>query len=148
MKPRIPLAVLCLPLLLPAQVPPPRGVIVEQVDKGSEAESAGVMVGDLITGWSQGADAEEIESPFDWTDFEKERPPRGTVNLRIFSGSRERVWALRNGSTGIVVRPALRPELAAEWQRCRELEKTGKIPAAAEGWRHLLAQVDPAIRHG
>ncbi len=133
---------LCLLLLLPAQTAPPRGVIVEQVDKGSEAESAGVMAGDLITAWSQGPDAGAIESPFDWANFEKERPPRGPVVIRIFSGSRERVWTLRNGSPGIAVRPVLRLELAAAWQQCRELEKTGKLPAAAEGWRGLIGQVN------
>jgi|HubBroStandDraft_1064217.scaffolds.fasta_scaffold00908_10 CHAT domain-containing protein/Tfp pilus assembly protein PilF len=142
MRQRTLLLSLCLLLLLPAQTPPPRGVIVEQVDKGSEAETAGVMAGGLITGWSQGQDAGEIESPFDWTDFEKERPPRGPVAIRIFSASRARVWTLRNGSPGIAVRPVLRPELAAGWQRCRELEKTNKLAEAAQSWRGLIGQVN------
>src|SRR5580658_6862790 len=140
MRSFIPLAALCLVRLLSGQIPP-LGVIVEQVSKGSEAESAGIMTGDLITGWSQGSEAGQIDSPFDWTDFEKERPPRGPVAVRVLSGARERAWTLRNGSLGITIRPVLRPELAAAWRRCRELEKTGKPAAGAEAWRGLIGQV-------
>ena len=75
MASRISLAALFLVLLLAAQNPPPRGVIVEEVSKGSEAESAGILVGDLITGGPQGPEAGEIQNPFDWTDFEKSGPP-------------------------------------------------------------------------
>jgi CHAT domain-containing protein/Tfp pilus assembly protein PilF len=138
---RILLAILGPVLVLPAQTPPLHGVVVEQVDKGSEAESAGILVGDLIAGWSQGGDGGEIASPFDWTDFEKERPPRGPVTLRVFSGALERIWTLRKGSTGIAVRPVLRPELAAARLQCRDLEKTNKLAEAAQGWRRLIGQV-------
>jgi CHAT domain-containing protein/Tfp pilus assembly protein PilF len=101
-----------------------------------------VQAGNLIAAWSQGSETGEIESPFDWVGFERERPPRGPVNLRIFSGSRERVWTLRNGSAGIAVRPLLRPALLAAWKRCRELENAAKFDQATQGWRAFMGQMN------
>ena len=119
------------------------GVVVEEVQRGSEADRAGVKPGDRITGWQQGALAGTIGAPFDWDEFETERAPRGTATLRTLRHDSDSTWTLRNGITGVKVRPALRPDLTGLWQQCRALEKSGKLPEAVQAWRHLAGRVSP-----
>ncbi len=126
---------------LPAALAAQTGVIVEQVEKGSEAEGAGLRAGDTIVAWSQGTADGQLDSPFDWADFEVEWLPRGIVTLRGSRDSRALTWTLPNGSPGIAVRPVLRPDLEPLWQRCRDSEKADRFAAAAEGWRGMLGQL-------
>ncbi len=131
------LALLGLPMGLKAQA----GVVVEQVEKSSEAEAAGVRAGDNITGWSQGTAEGKFDSPFDWGDFEIEWLPRGNVTLRGLRDSQGQTWMLPNGTPGITVRPVLREDLTPLWQRYREMEMAGKFAEAGEGWRGMIGQI-------
>src|SRR5213595_1095699 len=83
----VPVLLLTLPALSPAQTQSSeRGVVVEQVDKGSEAEKAGLQAGDVILAWSHSELRGNIESPFDLAEVETEQRPRGAVLLEGLRG--------------------------------------------------------------
>lgn len=115
------------------------GVIVEQVDKGSEAESAGLQVGDVVFAWSRGLAEGLIESPFGWTDVVIEQAPRGTLTLRGLRNNQERVWSLGLRQWGLTVGPVMRAGLKASYEQCRGLGQTDKHGEAAHCWKSILA---------
>jgi len=120
------------------------GVYIEEIEKGSPAEQAGLRVGDLIVAWSQGTDSGTIESPFDWIDFEFERAPRGAAAVRLYRGSEELTDTFHAGAAGAKMRPVLSAERTRLWLLCRSLEHAGKTTQVAEGWRTLIGQAGPA----
>jgi CHAT domain-containing protein/tetratricopeptide (TPR) repeat protein len=71
-----------------------RGVVIDEVPKGSALEKAGLRVGDVILNWERlpnppanpEAASGKIETPLDWMWLEIEQAPRGVVRL---TGERE-----------------------------------------------------------
>jgi CHAT domain-containing protein/tetratricopeptide (TPR) repeat protein len=66
-----------------------RGVVVEEVPKGSALAKAGLQAGDVILNWERlpnppgnpEAASGNLESPFDWMWLEIEQAPRGVIKL-------------------------------------------------------------------
>jgi CHAT domain-containing protein/tetratricopeptide (TPR) repeat protein len=130
-----------------AQLSAERGVVVEQVTKGSEAEKAGFKADDVILSWSRSDSGGNIESPFDLTEVELEQKPRGSVLLEGLRGQEKQTWTMGLTAWGIVVRPPLSAELLAAYQQDQELTKTGAWSEAAVLLRTAASRVpksDPA----
>ncbi len=57
------------------------GVEVEQVDKGYEANRAGLQKGDILLRWSRDGQGGAIESPFDFFQLTVEQRPLGVITI-------------------------------------------------------------------
>src|SRR5579864_5843466 len=57
------------------------GIIVESVDKNSEAEKAGIQRGDILLDWTRGDRKGPIASPFDLPYLRFEQASRGPVKI-------------------------------------------------------------------
>ena len=114
-----------------------KGVVINAVKKSSEAERAGLQVGDVLQSWARGDAQGEIESPFDLPQIEIEQAPRRTVTLEGLRGTEKRVWALGPGSWGVHVRPNLPESLYIEEEK---LIAAGKTQDAAQYWRSAALQ--------
>jgi len=121
------------------------GVIVEQIEKNSEAEKAGLQPGDVLLHWVRGDAQGDIESPFDLAGVETEQAPRGTVTLKGLRGTVKQSWAMGGDRWKVMARPQLAESLLLIYEEGRELEKAAKATAAAERWRAaaIEARSDP-----
>jgi len=125
-----------------AQVPSPElGVVVEQVEKGSESEKAGLQAGDVILAWSRAESHGNIESPFDLAEIEIEQNPRGPVLLEGLRGREKQVWRMGPSAWGIVRRPTLSGDFLMAYQQSQELAKAGALAEAAERLRTVASRV-------
>jgi hypothetical protein len=124
---------LCLPTSFAAQTPKEKlaaapakvGVRVERVDKGQEAEAAGIQVGDYIVEWSRAGGGGAIESLFDWAEILTDETPRGTITLRGWRRGQKMKWSLGLRRWGLVVKPIFPERLAKMSDSCRDLETAG-----------------------
>lgn len=118
------------------------GVVVEKVERNSEAEKAGLREGDVILSWSRGDQQEKVESPFDiaWLDIEQR--PRGVVTVQGFRDGQVRSWKLSPVYWSLDVRPNFSGALLRYFQDRNKKKKTAQgaeqlisaanHPAAAE----------------
>lgn len=120
-----------------------KGVAVEVVEKGADAETAGLQSGDVLLAWSRGGQLQEIASPFDWPAV---TPAPGTsvpLILRGLRGSNERTWTL-SSILGITLGPVILPSFALSYHECRELSRAGKSMDSARCWRAAVTRVQTA----
>src|SRR5712692_2083384 len=103
-----------------------KGVIADAVKKDSDAERAGLQVGDILLSWTRDGSKGEIESPFDLPLIEVEQAPRGAVTIEGLRGTEKRVWVLRPGSWGLHVRPNLIEPLLAIYLEAQKLAAAGE----------------------
>ena len=68
------------------------GVVVDEVRKGSNAEQAGLQVGDVLLKWSRAEASGRFESPFDVSYVDVEQSPRGSVVIEGLRGTEAHVW--------------------------------------------------------
>src|SRR5262245_56189996 len=62
------------------------GVVLVRVAPGLAAERAGMRPGDRLLRWRQGPDAGRLDSPFELSELEVERGPRGPVEIALRRG--------------------------------------------------------------
>ena len=128
-----------------------RGVVVEEVGKGSAGEKAGIQPGDVVLSWvrvaAPPANPEEargeIRSPFDFADVELEQAPRGEVQLFLSRSGKNLSVTVPPGTWAISVRPPFGEPLLSRYQHGRELLDK-QIDRAAELWRDLAAEASAA----
>ncbi|HEY6250264.1 MAG TPA: tetratricopeptide repeat protein [Candidatus Angelobacter sp.] len=111
-----------------------KGVIVEEVTKGSAGEQAGLRQGDIIVTWARGNEHGEVNSPFDITAVIIEQSPRGRVTLEGLRGATKQVWTIGLGKWGLATRPQLPEELQSRYRKGQDLASEGKATEAAEYW--------------
>ena len=127
-----------------AGVPAAAGVVVEEVAPGSLGERAGLLPGDVLTGWwrpgaapaNPGPAAGLLLSPFDLQAAFVEQAPRGALQLFGTRGSAAWSWTLLGGAAIEQVAVETRPLLAADLLALHEESKSllaaqQGIPAAA-----------------
>ncbi len=117
------------------------GIVVEEVEKNSEAEKAGVRKDDIILRWARGDARGQIESPFDLSSIEVEQAPRGPVTLGGLRGTARQIWTLGPNSWGFKVRPDLPPTFLFAYREGEALAAAGKLVEAAEHWRALADEI-------
>jgi CHAT domain-containing protein/tetratricopeptide (TPR) repeat protein len=115
------------------------GVIVESVDKESEAEGLGIKPGDIIDGWIRATERGAIHSPFDFAWVEIEQKPRGALSLQGHRGAENLSWKFVTDQFGLKVRPIMRESLLANYAEGVALAKVGKLTEAAETWKRAAA---------
>ncbi len=122
-----------------------RGVVIEEIPKGSTLEKAGLLVGDVITAWKRlpnpPANSEaaggSLTSYFDWLDLVVEQAPRGTVVLGGRRGEEHLVLTVCPGLWGATVRPVLTPALEKIYVAGKAHFATGDLEVAVQDWRLL-----------
>jgi CHAT domain-containing protein/Tfp pilus assembly protein PilF len=119
------------------------GVIIETVNKGSVAEKAGLLPGDVIITWSRAASPPanpqpaqgHILSPFDLLNVEWEQSPRGPITLAGTRTKRKLKWQLSQGSWGLAARPALQGNLLTLYQKGKDSLEAKQPKDAVAHWR-------------
>jgi CHAT domain-containing protein/Tfp pilus assembly protein PilF len=120
-----------------------QGVVVESVAKGSDAERAGLAVGDTILSWSQGDRHGSITSPFEFAAMEFEVAPRGEAVFEGSRGTASSKWLLKAEKWGAKVRPNLPLDLLARYTEGLQLAKAGETGKAMERWRTAIGEAGP-----
>jgi CHAT domain-containing protein len=120
------------------------GVVVLDVQKGGDAEKAGLQEGDILLRWSRGDASGELELPFDvsWVDIEQR--PRGQVTFEGVRGSTSQTWVLkRDGTWKLKTRPNLKGQLLVTYLNAYQLVKKKRFAQAARHWQSVANQVPP-----
>src|SRR5258708_7229715 len=112
-----------------------KGVVVESLTKGSEAERVGLRVGDILLSWARGDVRGEIESPFELPQIETEQASRGPIKIEGLRGAEKRVWLLRSQGWGIVVRPHFSGSVLSIYLEGQRLADAGKLTEGVKLWR-------------
>lgn len=123
------------------------GVVVETIQKNSEADRAGLVEGDVVSAWSRGDARGKIESPFDLAAIEIEQAPRGPVTLEGLRDKENKAWTLGQDAWGIQVRPNFAEAQRAIYREGQGDASAGNLNQAEEKWRALAARpeiFDPA----
>jgi CHAT domain-containing protein/L,D-peptidoglycan transpeptidase YkuD (ErfK/YbiS/YcfS/YnhG family)/Tfp pilus assembly protein PilF len=113
------------------------GVVVERIDKGFEADKAGIREGDILLGWSYGNNKGQFESPFDLSTIEMEQGPLGSVTLEGMRGSERLVWALGPDAWGVDARPNFSGTALSVYQQCQGIEQADKPDGLGKCWNRL-----------
>lgn len=116
------------------------GVVVERVLEHSEAENAGIQLGDILLRWARSDVHGEISSPFDLSATDIEQAPLGIVTLEGLHGTERKTWTMGPDIWGIQVRPAFSESLLAIYSEGRELANAGKRAQAEDRWRTVNTQ--------
>lgn len=117
------------------------GVVVEKVEKNSEAEKADLREGDVLLSWSRDDVQGKIESPFDVSWLDIEQRPRGAVALHGLRSFREKSWNLGQMPWSIPVRPNIKDALLKPYQMGRNLAKARKFTAAANRFELVASRM-------
>jgi CHAT domain-containing protein/Tfp pilus assembly protein PilF len=121
-----------------------RGVVVEDVAKGSAAEKAGLQPGDIITAWEVGSrpsanpekDKGAIGSVFDFWWVEWEQGPRGSIKLLGERSGQSLNFVVPAEDWRVKVEPKLDGEILSEFRSGIQLIKAGEV----EKGKSLLAK--------
>lgn len=108
------------------------GVVVEKVENGLAAATAGLQKGDVILRASRGDNIAAIESPFDLAFEEVEQAPRAVVSLEGLRGAEKQTWILKADRWGITTRPNFHGDLRTLYLEADNLRVAGKPTDAAE----------------
>src|SRR5882724_6854682 len=112
-----------------------KGVVVEKVTAGLEADKADMQVGDLLLRWSRGGKNTEIESPFDLPRIETEEAPWGVVEIEGLRNGAMHTWPLRSYGWGLFVRPNMQGELLRLYLEGQTFAHSNQLSKAIESWR-------------
>jgi tetratricopeptide (TPR) repeat protein len=122
----------------------PQGIVIENVAKNSEMESAGLVSGDVVLRWTQGDLKGEIDSPFDFSQVQIEQGPRRQLQLEGMRGNVSRRWSIGARRWGVSVRPNLPEHLLDIYRTGEELSKSNEVEKAIERWREAASEKDYA----
>lgn len=141
------------------------GILVDEVRRGSTADRAGLLPGDLLVSWRRAASppanpqpsAGELRSPFDLMDVLVEQLPRGEVTLSGRRDDSPRSWILPAGRSTcwfvaesmlsvweekeLRTLPRLSPALASRLAEGRGRLEAGDIDGGIAAWKDLAAGV-------
>ncbi len=109
----------------------PSGIVIERVNRYSEAELAGLRPGDTVQRWRRGDATGVIQTPFDLWRLEYEEAPVGLVLLDGASNNQVYTWKLGQGDWGINARPILPEKLLELYLEGKTEEEFGKPKEAA-----------------
>jgi CHAT domain-containing protein/Tfp pilus assembly protein PilF len=112
-----------------------RGVIVESVVKGTQADKLGIRSGDTLLRWKRGAVHGQIRSPFDLAYISIEHASQGPVTVNGTSRMVARTRVFGSDTWGIQTRPNFVGEFLAAYQEAMKLTAGGKTVEAAERMR-------------
>jgi CHAT domain-containing protein/Tfp pilus assembly protein PilF len=125
-----------------APVEPGGGIVVEKLDKHSEAGKAGISEGDVLLRWRRGEAQGAIRSPFDLVSVEIEQAPRGIVILEGLRNRDTKLWQLGQDDWGMETRPNLAEPFLSVYSEGRALATAGKVSEASERWRAMAGRAD------
>jgi hypothetical protein len=115
-------------------------VLVQHVERNSEAEKAGLMKGDLLIYWSRVGDRGEIRSPFDVSWIELEQSPRGTVTLHGFRRSGKRDWVMGPDRWGLSVGLDFPGSRTSIYRDAEHFAIAAKTMPASDVWKEPTSQ--------
>ena len=123
-----------------------RGVVVEEVGKGSALEKAGIEPGDVLLSWrrlaSPSANPEEARgefgSVFDWMWVVVEQAPRGTVEISGLRNRGERRFKVTPGLWEAEVRPWMSDELLVGYRQILRHSKMNQTTKSLDGLDELI----------
>ena len=112
-----------------------RGLVVESVAKGLDAETAGVKPGDILVGWKGKVGSGNFESPFDLPYIWYEQASRGPVTIEGIRNHRRRAWLLGGNTWGISTRPNFSGNLRSVYERAQALAAADNLDEAVNLFR-------------
>jgi CHAT domain-containing protein len=114
-----------------------KGVVVERLGEGFEAQKAGMRVGDVLLRWQRGNSSGEIDSPFMVLYLRYEQAPRGTMRIDGLRNGKKRSWFLGSDTWGIWPRPNFQTEILSQYQRCRDLPISVEPQRSINCWQGI-----------
>jgi CHAT domain-containing protein/Tfp pilus assembly protein PilF len=124
------------------------GLTVMEVVRLSEAETAGLMPGDVLKSWSRGETTGKLASPYELYQVEVEQSPLGGVEVSGYRGTQGMTWRLGEHVWQIVCRPPLPDRISQPFEQARESLASGKAVQAATRFEDVASRVgqsDPVL---
>lgn len=81
------------------------GIVVEKIEKNSEADKAGLREGDVLLSWSRGDVRGALDSPFEQLWFNFQMPIYAPLVFEGYRGGTARKWKGGFYSAGLTIRP-------------------------------------------
>jgi CHAT domain-containing protein/Flp pilus assembly protein TadD len=133
----------------------PVGVVVEEVEKGSAADKAGIKPGDALLYWQRApnppANPEpahgDLRSPFDVREVEIEQAPRGTTSLMGLRGSQGLSAHMSPGKWSLIARPRFSLQTLNRYTEGKNLIEGGTLDRGSEVWRALAQALSTSGDH-
>jgi hypothetical protein len=113
------------------------GVVVDEVRKGSNAEQAGLQVGDVLLKWNRAEASGRFESPFDVSYVDVEQSPRGSVVVEGLRGTEAHNWRLAPNVWRFKARPQLSAKVLSDYLEAQKISESHPADAA----QRLIADV-------
>lgn len=117
-----------------------KGVVVEEVNKNSEAEASGLVRGDILVRWSGGLLKGNISSPLGLFALQIEQGYKGALSFEGYHGARKRRWVFSLDSGRLKTRPNFSARTLSAYQDGQDLEKRGEVLQAIALWREMGAE--------
>jgi CHAT domain-containing protein/Tfp pilus assembly protein PilF len=123
----------------------PLGVVLESVEKGTPADTAGLRPGDVLVSWRPALDREALDVPtggpltvpFDLERVEIEVAPRMPVLLAGERGGHPLEVRVTGGEWRVTSRPLLDERDSEAYSLAETLARDGKVDAALAEWRAI-----------
>lgn len=120
-----------------------RGIVIEKIQKHSEAEKFGLREGDILLRWSRGDHTGTFDSPFDLSFVDREERPRGNVTIEGVRGAEQMAWKLGPECWcvwNVVTRPNFSPGVLQRYRQAEQLLRLGRVEDAKKLWRKIATR--------
>jgi len=125
-----------------------KGVVVENVEKNSQSEKAGVQTGDVIFSWKRQTLPKvpchkakgKIRNVFEWIEMITEQTPRGPIQLKGKRLDKKMTWIVHRGRWGIDVQPLMPESILLKYREAMKLIDQGDFQQSMSLFTRIITE--------